>query len=500
MSDKKNDKDSYAQDTLAFSIPNESTNKKNAYPQDNRPQRQKYPDYHPQNQYDYEQYQQEFYDQQQGQFPNGQRPQGQRPQGHRTQRQRPQGQHPQGQRTQGQHPQGQRPQGQHPQGQHPQGQHPQGQRTQRQRPQGQRTQGQRPQGQRIQRQQQASGQHSKPQGKRNNSQKSVKNSRNNQIVKRVKKRKGCLTKILFGLLGILFFVFIVYSVIVLLVINKVDINEKGERISPSHSLYDSSNVKNILLIGNDSRGEDRGRSDSMILLSINNSTNKINMISLMRDTYVEVPGYGGCKLNAAYSYGGPELLMDTIEENFYIEVNDYISVNFTSFAGIVDSIGGVEIEVNEEEAEAINVLLDSKEGISLFGTPDESDYLNGAGVYELNGKQALSYARLRKVGNADFERTERQRKVLSELFGNIGFSSIFSIIGDAFPDVSTNMSKFQMYGLSLKLPFIMSFYNIEQLRIPAEDTFWSSDVDGQDVLEIDIDANLNIIEQIIYGN
>ncbi|MGN0614025.1 MAG: LCP family protein, partial [Porcipelethomonas sp.] len=302
---------------------------------------------------------------------------------------------------------------------------------------------------------------------------------------------GRLTKFIIGLLITLLIIFIIYSVVVMMVISKVKIVETGERIAPSHSLYDSSDVRNILLIGSDSRGEDTGRSDSMILLSLNSSTDKINMVSLMRDTYVQVPGYGGCKLNAAYAYGGPELLMDTIEENFYIEVDDYISVNFLSFAGIVDAVGGVEVEVNADEAAAINVLLDSKEGVSLFGEPEPSDYLDGAGTYELNGKQALCYARLRKVGNADFERTERQRTVLTGILKNLGPSSIFSVIGEAIPNVSTNMSKLDMYLLSLRLPFLLG-YDIEQLRIPAENTYWDSMIDGQDVLEIDIDANLDI--------
>ena len=128
------------------------------------------------------------------------------------------------------------------------------------------------------------------------------------------------------------------------------------------------------------------------------------------------PGYGGCKLNAAYSYGGPELLMDTIEDNFYIEIDDYVTVNFISFANIVDAVGGVEIEVNDSEADAINALLDSKEGVSMFGQPDENDYLNGGGTYKLNGKQALCYSRLRKVGNADFEKNRTAKKSIKRYF------------------------------------------------------------------------------------
>jgi len=222
------------------------------------------------------------------------------------------------------------------------------------------------------------------------------------------------------------------------------------------------------------------------------------MVSLMRDTYVQVPGYGGCKLNAAYSYGGPELLMDTIEENFYIDVDDYISINFLSFAGIVDAVGGVEIEINEDEAYAINALLDSKEGVSMFGTPEESDYLYSAGTYKLNGKQALCYSRLRKVGNADFERTERQRTVLTEIFNSFKPSSLISLLGESFPNLTTNMSTLDMYLLSLRLPFLLG-YDTQQFRIPAEDTYWGSDIDGQSVLEIDFDANLDIIENEIYG-
>ncbi len=487
MSDNKNERDSYAKDTLAFSVPKESIKNNETYARQRNPQNknsyqeQQYLDSYPQDKYSREQYSQ------------GQRPQGQRPQNSNGQ-QRPQGQRPQNPNGQ-QRPQGQRPQ--NPNGQpRPQGQRPQnpnGQpRPQKQRPQNSNGQP-RPQGQRTQNQ---NGQQRPPRQKNT----AGKGSAPKRAKKVKRKSGGCLKKILISLLSLLLFVFIVYSVVAMLAISKVDINESRERISPSHSVYDSSHVTNILLIGNDSRGDDPGRSDSMILLSINSSTKKINLISMMRDTYVEIPGYGSDKLNAAYSYGGPELLMDTIEENFYIDIDDYISVNFTSFAGIVDSVGGVEIEISDEEADAINVLLDSKEGISLFGTPDESDYLDGAGKYQLNGKQALCYARLRKVGNADFERTERQRKVLTGMFKNMGVSSVFSIIGDAFPDVSTNMSRFQMYWLSLRLPFVLGFYDVEQKRIPADDTFWDSEVDGQQVLEIDFDANLDIIENEIYGD
>ena len=295
-------------------------------------------------------------------------------------------------------------------------------------------------------------------------------------------------------------VFIIYSVIVFSLIGKVNIVETEERIAPSHEVYSSSSVRNILLIGTDSRGKDRGRSDSMIILSINSSSDTISLVSLMRDTYVQIPGHGGAKLNAAYQYGGPELLMDTIEENFYIEVDEYFTVNFTSFASIVDTVGGVEMEISDAEADAINVLLDSKEGKKLFGTPKESDYLNGGGTYVLNGKQALCYSRLRKVGNADFERTERQRNVLEQIMKNLMSepTAIFSNMGDILGELETNMSKSSMYFMSLRLPFLLAGYEFEQMRIPAENAYAGSTINGQSVLEFDKSKTLDMIEKDLY--
>lgn len=481
----REDKDAYAKDTLAFTVPPEAR-RNNTRQQGNRPRPQ-------------------------GQYPQGQYPQGQYPQG-----QYPQGQYPQGQYPQGQYPQGRYPQGQYPQRQrqpgtgaqrtgapvnrnrtggqsHSNNQHSAGQRNGSPRPQ-------RPSGQ--QRPANSAGRNSSAQTKKRQPQTNSPKRQKTVKVKKTKRRGGCLTRLLISVAGLFLVVFIIYSVVALSLINKVEIAEDGERISPSHSLMSSSSVRNILLIGTDSRGEDRGRSDSMILLSINSKTNTINMVSLMRDTYVDVPGYGGCKLNAAYSYGGPELLMDTIEENFCIEIDDYVTVNFLSFASIVDAVGGVEIEVSDSEAEAINVLLDSNEGVSMFGQPDESDYLDGAGTYKLNGKQALCYSRLRKVGNADFERTERQRKVLSGIMKNVSSLNplkLGSVAGEALPSITTNMSKGSMYLLSLRLPSFVIGYDIEQLRIPAEDTYWGSDIDGQSVLEIDTDANIDLIEKELYG-
>ena len=150
-------------------------------------------------------------------------------------------------------------------------------------------------------------------------------------------------------------------------------------------------VVNILLIGNDSRenGAD-GRSDAMILLSISNKTKKIYMTSLLRDMYVEIPGHDGNRLNAAYSFGGAELLMETIEKNLDITVNRYVLVNFEAFANLVDAVGGIELELSQEEIEYVNGYL--VEYNMLTDRPQGTDNMDTSvsGLVHLNGPQALA--------------------------------------------------------------------------------------------------------------
>lgn len=202
-------------------------------------------------------------------------------------------------------------------------------------------------------------------------------------------------------------------------VNKV---QRGQRMNTDASM-NSSDVRNILLIGSDTRNADeRGRTDSMILLSINSTTKEITMTSFMRDMYVNIKGIDAdgndidtwSKLNAAYVYGGAELLMDTIEYNFDIAVDDYVYIDFLSFVDIVDAVGGIELDISDEEAEGMKPPM--AEQNKLLGNKKGTDYLDKGGKkLHVNGNQALAYARLRYVGNADFQRTERQRTVITKI-------------------------------------------------------------------------------------
>ena len=260
-------------------------------------------------------------------------------------------------------------------------------------------------------------------------------------------------------------------------------------------------VTNILLIGNDSReqGTD-GRSDAMILLSISNETKTIHLTSLLRDMYVDIPGRDGNRLNAAYSYGGPKLLLETLEENFDIEINRYVQVNFQAFANLVDAVGGVELEVTKEEVQYINAYL--VEYNLLEGKPEGTDYLDTSlsGTIHLNGPQALAYCRNRYLGT-DFGRTERQRKVLSAVIKNAPQALLrnpIDMMNELLPMLTTNLTKTEIMGLFLQAANVLT-YDIVQGSIPLEGTYSNASIRGMSVLKVDFEKNKDYIQTNIYG-
>lgn len=260
-------------------------------------------------------------------------------------------------------------------------------------------------------------------------------------------------------------------------------------------------VTNILLIGNDSRvnGED-GRSDAMILVSISNQTKTIYLTSLLRDIYVEIPGHENNRLNAAYAFGGPELLLETIKQNLDIEVNRYVQVNFQAFANLIDAVGGVDLELTNEEVQWVNAYLN--EYNMLENRPIDTDYLptDASGLLHLNGPQALAYSRNRYIGS-DFGRTERQRKILEAAFRQLP-SSVLTNSGDLIdgilPNLTTNISKSECYSLSLDAPKLLT-YELVQASIPIAGSYQSATIRKMSVLQVDFEKNKEFIRTNIYG-
>ncbi|MCQ2490358.1 MAG: LCP family protein [Ruminococcus sp.] len=308
-------------------------------------------------------------------------------------------------------------------------------------------------------------------------------------------------RVFYTLLILFILIFGIYSCTSLSLISKLDHVSTDSRERTPNAIS-RSYVTSILLIGTDGRTSDeRGRSDTMMLISFNTASDKVSTTSFMRDCYVEIPGYGWDKLNAAYSYGGPELVMDTIEHNFGVRIDDYVSVNFLSFASVVDSVGGIDVDLSDAEAEEINVILQAEVN-GIMGDDTYSDLLSGGGKnIHLVGKQALAYARIRHIGNADFERTERQRRVVDLVMNKLKtFNPIMlkNLSTKVLPDVTTNMNTAELYLLSLRAPIMLSYDRIP-LQIPAEGTYYGESTPSGDALIVDFEQNYEVIKNNVFS-
>lgn len=186
-------------------------------------------------------------------------------------------------------------------------------------------------------------------------------------------------------------------------------------------------VFNLLLIGVDTDNDElKGRSDTMLLASFNARTGEMRLISFLRDTYVKIPGKGHNKLNAAYSYGGAELLVKTLETNFKVQIDGYLAVNYLLMVELVDQIGGVEMTVSEDELPKLNGILEYYN--YQHGVEEKLGRLETAGTHNLTGLQTMSYARIRKL-DSDFVRVERQQKVILAIYEKICRTDLGTLTG-----------------------------------------------------------------------
>ena len=251
----------------------------------------------------------------------------------------------------------------------------------------------------------------------------------------------------------------------------------GEENADSEELLgEGKDIINILLIGQDRReGENRARSDAMILVTVNKDTKSIVLTSFLRDLYVAIPGYGNNRINASYTFGGMELLNQTLEQNFGIYVDGNVEVDFNQFSEIVDLIGGVEITLRSDEAQMING--------DVGGSLTEGDQ-------RLNGAQALSYARIRKLdADGDFSRTQRQRTLINAIIRQMkdaGVVNLLKIVDDVLPMITTDMSNTQILGIGTAMIPVLTGAEITNQRIPADGTYSYAVVDGMPVLKPDL--------------
>lgn len=255
-------------------------------------------------------------------------------------------------------------------------------------------------------------------------------------------------------------------------------------------------IFNILLCGLDGRTKDSdSRTDSMILATIDTSKKSIKLVSFMRDMYVPIPNHGQSRLNTAFFLGGTELLMKTLNEDFNLNIQYFVTIDFKAFQSMVDKVGGIDLEVKDYEVKQLNYYI--KE--ANWNNPD---YIKQAGYQHLNGQQALSYCRIRKVGNNDYERTERQRRVISLLIAKARKLSIFKwpqFMSSALPYVKTNMSTSKIFNLGYT---VMKFGTlaVDTARIPGDNMFQGMKINGADVLVPDMDKNVAYLDNFLSSN
>lgn len=267
-------------------------------------------------------------------------------------------------------------------------------------------------------------------------------------------------------------------------------------------LFDNSDINyeynadliNILLIGSDSRDKSQGRSDSMIILSINKTKKTLTFTSLMRDLYVSIPGHKDNRINAAYSAGGPALLMKTIAQNFGIQLDYYVRVGFSSFQCAVDALGGIDIKVNSNN-------YDYFKRFDSIGSLSKEQATDGTRVVHIDGATALSYARNRSFAGSDFTRTLHQRDLLSQLVTNCkgsSLSELHEMLKTVLPYVVTNIPKDMLKMMVFEaLDYIG--YDVVTARVPCNGAYKNDKIRGMSVLVPDMQKNKKYLYSVIFG-
>ena len=271
--------------------------------------------------------------------------------------------------------------------------------------------------------------------------------------------------------------------------------ENFETVDASDVVFETVDVLegdmiNIMLIGQDRRpGEERARSDSMILVTINQEKNTIQLTSFMRDLYVQIPGYMDNRLNAAYRYGGTDLMNDTFKVNFGLEIDGNVMVDFDEFTDIIEILGGVTLEISSAEAKYMN---------------SRSDNSFKAGVNYMNAEDALTFTRMRYAAGGDYGRTDRQRRVLmaiAESFRDADLVTIFNVIDQVLPHIVTNLTDAQIIEYATKgLTILGNGGTMDTLRIPQDDAHYNANIRGMAVLVPNLEACREDLREFIYDN
>ncbi|MBQ7707970.1 MAG: LCP family protein [Lachnospiraceae bacterium] len=283
-------------------------------------------------------------------------------------------------------------------------------------------------------------------------------------------------------------------------INKVDIDEGDLAINEELDTSKQTGYKTIALFGVDARDVTNlgqgTRSDSIMIASINNETKEVKIVSVYRDTLLEIENDSGLtsKVNAAYSYGGPQLAIKTLNANLDLQITDFVTVNFLGLTKAIDDLGGITVHVEENELPVLNLAI--SEQIAVTGI--YSDGVFTTGDILLNGTQATAYARIRSTDQGDITRTERQRDVLTKMFEKAKSSdlgTIDAIIDDLFPEIATSLTEDEIKALAKA---VFEYQLGDTVGFPFAYTPITHDTKGSVLVPADLTSNVSALHEFLF--
>lgn len=308
------------------------------------------------------------------------------------------------------------------------------------------------------------------------------------------KKTSLKRKITISLLVIILIIAVIFIVGYKYLLSDLTINTISDNIQELgiseeiENKYKNEPIINIALFGLDGRNQhaDEGRSDSLMIVSVNKESGKIKLSSILRDSYVKIEGYSNQKINHAYSYGGPLLAIKTLNQNFKLNIKDYISVNFNQFVNVVDTLGGIDVNISKREMEEINNQVTGQR-------------LSQDGQVHLNGEQTLAYSRIRKI-DSDNVRADRQKQVIQAIIQKTcnNKSNYISLVKTILPSVETSL---QYHDI---LEYIAQFYNkdisVEETTIPGDKENAQGGIyEGAWVWRYDLDSAAERLHNFIYN-
>lgn len=318
---------------------------------------------------------------------------------------------------------------------------------------------------------------------------------------RKKKQQKKLMLVAIEILALLILAVVLFVVVKLSKIEK-DTSFSASDIEINEGLSEESkeimgNYTTIALFGLDNRSNgnlSKGNSDVIMIASINNDTHEVKLVSVYRDSYLDIGNNTYRKCNAAYANGGPEQAISMLNTNLDLNITDYVTVDFNAVVECVDLLGGVEVTVTDEEAILMYGYMDEINKL----TKHKSEYLPGAGTYNMDGVQACSYARIRYTAGDDYKRAERQRIVLAAMVQKAQHSdlkTINSLIDEVFGDIKTSYTNAELIALAAQ---VFNYKLGETTGFPFEKNTVTLGSKGSVVVPCDLASNVTQLHVFLY--